>query len=231
MKIFFLSTSIIVLILSCSKEEELNFYIDGGPVISRTHHFPIDTLGTYDSTLTIQILSDPIWDTITVKLNGELLTDPIIEGNSISFTKSISTQDVEYLLEIESDVGDASAICSIPGPFKIPQPPELGITLGQDCEITWERATNAQWYEISIACWDTFYTPANMWDTTAVFTDTSTIIIPGNKINYYGTMSVLIIAGNGGGFLPGDKGNIEGNGKGFWTAKAMTRRAIKIGWW
>ncbi len=231
MKKFSMSIIIVFLLMNCVKKEEITLYIDGGPVINRTHHFPIDTLGTYDSTLTLQIFSDPIWNSITVKLNNEILSDPAIEGNSISFTKSISTQDVEYALEIESDLGSANAVCSMPGSFKIPKPPELWITPGEDCEVSWEQAANAQWYEIDISCWDTLYPHENTWDTTILLIDTSTIIIMGSKINFYGTMSVLITAGNGASLLPGDEGNIEGNGKGYWVAESKTHRSIKIGWW
>ncbi|MDH4211636.1 MAG: hypothetical protein OEV79_09355 [candidate division WOR-3 bacterium] len=230
MKKFVPIIMLMVIVFSCVQEEDkIIYYVDGGPTIFRTHHFPIDTLGTYDSTLTLQISSDTTWNSIIVGLNGEVLTNPIIVGNSIIFTKEITTATIEYWLEITSDFGDAFAVCSMPGPFKIFKPPSLWITPGQDCEISWQHAQYAQWYELDINCFDTLY--QLMWDTSIICTDTSTIIIPGDRINFYGGISVLIIAGNGASLLPGDEGNVKGNGQGFWTARSKTHRAIKLGYW
>jgi len=41
-------------------------------------------------------------------------------------------------------------------------------------------------------------------------------------------MSVTITAGNGPGFQAGNEGNIEGDAKGYWVARSVTHRAIKM---
>jgi len=219
---------IIFLLLYCTENKETYLYINGGPVIDRTHHFPVDTLGTYDSTLILEILSDPICDTITIKLNDEILTNFTIEGNKISVVKPIPTQGCQYKLEIESDLGDVSTVCSIPGGFKIPKPPSLSVQPGWDCEIHWDKAIYAECYDVSISYFDTFPTHPYAWDTSYIFDDTSTIIIPREKINYVGTLVVIITAIDGTSLLSGDEGNIQGDGNGFWLGKSITRRAIKV---
>ena len=230
-KVIFILIIIIVSTFSCVKKEEDSFYVTGGPTIDRTHHFPVDTLGTDVCTLSIEICADPIYDSLTVNLNGEILTDLSVEDNVTTFTRTISTNMVEYDLEIESNLGNASAICSMPGPFKIPEPDSLWIIPAQDCRIRWEKAANAQWYQVDIAWFDTIYPYQNNGDTTLYFNDTSLITIKGNNISFYGTMIVLVTAGNGARLLPGDKGNIEGDANGYWVARSKTRRAIKIGYW
>jgi hypothetical protein len=222
---------VIMFIFNCINNSNEDLYITGGPVIDRTHHFPADTLGTYDSTLTLQLFCDPILNEIETRINGSILTDFTVDGNSITYVKTIPTQEIQYELEIDSDLGEVYAICSIPEAFKIPEPPTLNIPFAEDCEIQWDKATYADYYDVSVYFFDTFPVHQHEWDTNYFFDDTSTVTIAGDQLIHTGTMIITIMAIHGARLLPGEEGNIQGDGAGFWIGKSITRRAVKVGSW
>ncbi len=219
----------------CKKSEDIHFYISGGPFVNRSHHFPIDTLGTYDSTLTFRIYTEPINENIKVVINGDTLPPECmtVDANSIYVDIPISADSSPYNLEVNSDISNAYAVCTLPGRFKIPNPPSLYITPGADCAVHWEKAIYAQWYEVKMSYFDTTHPPVYTWDTTYILndTDTSTIIVSGEKIYYPGTFIISIDAVNGPVLTSENDGNVKGDGSGYWTARSRTQRAVKVGYW
>ncbi len=135
-----------------------------------------------------------------------------------------------YELKVEHFWGKASARVTMPGNFSIHRPRE-GYILDLDSTlyISWSKSAGAQWYfaEIDI---EYNYRGTNGEDDDQIFqldtllTDTL-LVIPSERIFpafvadvYEGDGCVVVWSGNGPAIEPGDKGNIQGSGFGFFNA-------------
>jgi hypothetical protein len=231
--IFMTGVTLTCLILSqvmlcCTKEikEDVNFFVYGGPEICYWYSVSLDSFVFQSADIRLDLYTDQMFDILVVEVNGEIWENPQYLGYHILFQQSIPVEYIEYKLRIESDIGEALAVCRIPDRFKITMPTYYQIPVGADCEIVWQNADNAQSYVVVLYL-DYLQPQGSVKDTSFSVEDT-TITIDGNWLDWPGELGVQVSAINGANFEAGEEGNISGNAKGFWTAKSTIKRTIIV---
>jgi hypothetical protein len=174
----------------------------------------------------LDLYTDQMFDTLVVKVNGEIWENPQNYNYHLLFQQSIPPEYIEYKLQIESDIGEASAVCRMPDRFKITMPTDYQIPVGANCEIAWQSAANAQWYRVLLYL--DYLQPIVTVKDTSFYVEDTTITIDGTWLDWSGLLAVRVCAVNGANFEAGEEGNISGNAKGFWTAKSTIERTIIV---
>ncbi len=199
--------------LSCSKQDSL--FIIGGPYIAQYSN------GNIIGYINLEIQSDPILNTVVVQVNND--TIELIEGTpGISHTLVFETNTRpiigdEYHLFVDSDLGNASAMCHIPTAFDLIQPLNI-VQPDTDINIIWSQPYGADWYIAYL--WYTYLDSSGLFvdiDTTIYCKDT-TVIAPAQWFtkNYnISAMRIEITACNGPSAESGSEGNIKG-AQGYW---------------
>jgi len=109
--------ALVILISGCSQQSQ-QF------VVGQVYHL-YTPYYLYDRVL-IQVLGDPVTESVSVKVNGENIAEAYYMLD-VSYSYYFDDFDTltpggEYRLEVETNASDASAICRLPGIFNITYP-------------------------------------------------------------------------------------------------------------
>ncbi len=210
-KLLLLLIPIILILVGCSLFKSAKLFIFGGVYLEKIYNQADSLLYTYGGKYG-DFSSDPILDTATAKINDVVIQTRSYMDGSGYFTDTIKPiAETEYKLILDTDVGDANATCKLPGDFMVKAPDSVG--KNAEVKIAWGKSKEANWYLVEIECESIPY--GTYYDTTKVVTDTF-YTIAANTISKAGYVYVYIAAGNGPKFEAGSKGNMKGDGKGFW---------------
>lgn len=214
---------IILVIIGCSVFKSPKLFIWGW--VSLSKYYIGDSLAYVYGGKYGDFMSDPICDTATAKINDVVVETRCYEDGTGWFDDTLNpTPETEYKLLLDTDVGDANATCKVPGDFRITTPDSIGKNTA--LTVTWKKAKEAQWYyvEIYLESLPYYY---DYKETTKVVTDTF-FTIPANWITKEGYVDVYVTAGNGPKYQAGSKGNMKGDGKGFWIGAQHRYDYIRV---
>jgi hypothetical protein len=135
-----------------------------------------------------------------------------------------------YELNVEHYWGEAFSRIVMPGNFTLTNPPGDSYILDMESTlvVTWNRSSGAQWYWIDVYASYDFLDSSYVWDDyefemDTTVSDTFLVLPPGRVFPSYimdvleGDGSALVWAGYGPPVEPGDRGNVRGNGYGFFN--------------
>ncbi|MEO0185981.1 MAG: hypothetical protein ABIL20_09310 [candidate division WOR-3 bacterium] len=216
--IYYLAITLVA--VSCARKEEVHLFVDGGPEV--IYDFPIfsDSLCLACAQIGLKISTDPKFETLMVIVNNDTLQPYSLDHYCAYYQDSITPECIQYNLQIDSDVGTASAGCQMPEPFKIIKPRQP-IAPNSDCELIWQKSKNAQMYTVWIyAFWGSCTV-----DTMLQTADTS-ITISGDFLN--GDYIEISISAINGTKLDDEHGNVKGNAIGYWLGKLTVTEFIDI---
>jgi hypothetical protein len=138
--------------------------------------------------------------------------------------------DTTYLLQVRHFWGEASAEIPMPGDFRLSLPPDEYI-LAQDSGLVvrWKSSPRAEWYWADVYIDYEFIDPDGNWDDISieldtVLQDTFLVVAPGRIFPpqvdevLEGDGAALVWAGGGPPGEPGDTGNVQGSGYGFFSS-------------
>jgi len=222
-KLLLLTIPIIIILVGCSLFKSAKLFVFGGVYLSK-YYYGDSLLYTYGGSYG-NFSSDPILDTATVKVNDKVLeSETYMDGTGLFQDTIMPKPESTYKLILDTDVGDANATCKLPGDFRITTPDSIGKNV--ELKVTWKKSKEANWYMVEIDCdsipgWDTYK------DTAKVVTDTF-FTIPANWITKNGYVYVWVSAGNGPKIEAGSKGNMKGDGKGFWIGMQDRYDMIRV---
>lgn len=209
-KLLIIIPLIVLVFVGCSLFKSPKLFVWGWVYL--TKYYAGDSLTYVDGEKYGQFMSDPILDTATAKINDVVVKTRCYDDGTGWFQDTLNpTPEAEYKLLLDTDVGDANATCKLPGDFRITTPDSIG--KNAELVVTWKKAKDAQWYMVDLEFDSLPY--GIYYDTVKVVTDTF-YKIPANKISKEGYVYVWIAAGNGPKYEAGAKGNMKGDGKGFW---------------
>lgn len=138
--------------------------------------------------------------------------------------------DTTYRLDVRHFWGEASAEIAMPGNFRMSLPPEEYI-LPQDSTlvIRWKSSPRAEWYWADVYIDYEFIDPDGNWDDISIDLDTvlqdTFLLVAADRIFpaqvdevLEGDGAALVWAGGGPPGEPGDSGNVQGSGFGFFSS-------------
>jgi hypothetical protein len=224
MKRIILLAAVLILICGCTKETNLF-------IIGEVYRFAEQDI-LFEHTQ-VELFSDPIPDTITVKVNGEVLEphEPIF-GYDRDYGYCFYGNDSlipgsEYILEVETDVGNANGLCRLPHDFDITSPGD-SVASGEALNIAWPIVDVADWYMVWVAFYRYDSTYIQLKDT-LIYTDVaSPVTIPDDWLDGYGYLSIEVYAGNGPSEKEHSGGNIQG-AQGFWIGINCKSKQVTVG--
>jgi len=206
---------IAVMILTTCSHKASKLYIIGGPQVDAG-------FGMID----VSILSDPIIDSATVKINDAYIPEANATGVPI-YVKFFEDMNIpiagnQYKMDFWTDNGSGSATCVVPNDFAVSAPDS--VSLNTEVNISWNRSANADWFMIQMYLNDTSF---NFRDTTFSVEDTS-VIIPSTWTVTDGFLDFYIEAVNGPVMKKGTAGNISG-ASGFWLGINSVSASTMVG--
>lgn len=214
-------TSLMLMFLSCGCGNRTKLY-----VLGEVYYY----VG-YDLYQRISVIfsSDPIANHVVVSVNGKSLEKSLIgscpEYDYWFYSYDSLTPDAEYKLEIQTDLGNADAVCTLPGGTNIINPPlDTTIVAGEPLPINWSRSSNMDWYCAIVA----FYIDPIIVEPdkdTVIYTTDTAITIPSGWVNSEGRVAISLFAGNGPSSQEGSGGNISG-ADGYWVGLFCVGRAV-----
>jgi hypothetical protein len=214
MKQAVISLVVILVIAGCSHKSKL--YIIGGPELYA---------GMYGYT-DVEIFSDPILDTASVKINGNNIPELTASGSpfyvKIFEDSTIPVTGHEYKMEFTTNGGNGSATATVPADFTLYAPDSVGLNTA--VVISWNKNANADWYMVSFYFNDTLF---NYRDSMCAIEDT-TAIVPASWFDLDGYLDISIDAVSGPIMKEKTAGNISG-ASGFWLGINSQMGNIMIG--
>lgn len=181
----------------------------------------------------VNVVSDPIPEEATVKVNGVSLkrTNAVLffslsPGLYFMDTTTALNYGTTYNLDVECEAGKCNASAKMSGSFTVIAPDN--ISPNSDLTLSWSKADDAMWYYVWIYYYG--YTTNASFDTFFVTADTQ-VTLSGEFFSEEGGISWEIGAGNGPsyGWEAGSEGNIEGDGFGFWSAMVVNEGFTDVG--
>jgi len=166
-----------------------------------------------------------------VTLNNELLKVLYYSWTKYGYGDTYQFPlDTFYELKVTHYWGNAWAKVAMPGNFSLLSPPE-GYVLDMESTlvISWTRSSRAEWYWVEVDIEYEYRDTLNQEDDLTFGLDTMVFdtfyIIPSSRIFpgfvsdvIEGDGSVMVWAGCGPAIEPGDRGNVQGVGFGFFNA-------------
>jgi hypothetical protein len=177
------------------------------------------------------IFSDPVLEELTATINDVAmevdLPDPGYYFHNAYFWDEDTIPQAagsEQKFDIQTDIGNASVTCTIPGEFDLTAPLEDdSIPKDASCDMTWEASDGADWYAVELR----YYWSGDHKDT-LVYCDSTDWTIPGDWLDQDGDLQVYVYAGDGPRVETGAAGNIKG-AKGFCIATNYRANRVTVG--
>jgi len=176
--------------------------------------FLTGTINPWDN-IDILLLSSPMVSSVSGTVNGNPLTVDF-DGWEVRLTSDIPiSPGATYSIDITTDRGTGSASITVPGVFDVTYPSgDTTFPINTDVSLQWSASINAQWYKVRI------HHSSNIPDTTYILGDTTNFIIPGTMFSQQNDrITINVYAENGPPQIPGGKGNMTGDIKGFINAE------------
>jgi hypothetical protein len=179
----------------------------------------------------VQLMSDPLVATATVTVGGQQVPpypQPTIHARTFSDTVR-PTPGTAQALSIQSNLGNCTATCSVPGGFAFLTPTSESLPVGTTLVMSWTASSSAGWYQVYInyTWYDTMYVAK---DTVFIVTAASAAV-PGTWFTKDGWAFVYVYAGNGPSPAAGANapGNVSGDAKGYWIGLNSVEKDIIVG--
>jgi hypothetical protein len=177
------------------------------------------------------IFSDPVLEELTATINDDAMVIDLPQPGSYYhyayfYDEDTIPQDAgsEQKFDIQTDVGDASATCTVPGDFDITAPLEDdSIPKDAACDMTWEASDGADWYAVELR----YFWSGDHKDT-LVYCDSTDWTIPADWLDTDGDLQVYVNAGDGPRIETGAAGNVKG-AKGFCIATNRRGNRVTVG--
>jgi hypothetical protein len=212
----------LLMVVGCGKK--VNMYVSGS--IQRGQSSDLHYWGYRSGS----ILSDPVIEQMTVfinddSMNVDLPTDFNYWASFYDPDTIPPTVGTEYKFDIKTNVGNATATCTLPGDYDFTTPQDNdSVPANTALIITWNAAAGSDWYAVNVQFHDTLY----IWKDTTVNTDSTSWTVPAAWLKKDGWLWIYIYAGNGPKIEPGASGNVNG-AKGFCIATNVRYHFVTVG--
>jgi hypothetical protein len=177
------------------------------------------------------IYSDPDIEQLTVFINEDSTNVVLPQGLNLyaSFSDPDTvppTVGIEYKFDIKTNLGNATATCTLPGDYDFTYPQDKDtVPANTALIITWNTAAGADWYYLDVQYEDSAYT---YWKDTTVTTDSTSWTLPAVWIKDKGRLWINLNACNGPKVEPGAAGNVNG-AKGYCIAINTRQHTAYVG--
>ncbi len=180
----------------------------------------------------VELFSVPLVTTATVLVNGhQALPYYATPGSGVRvfWDSLLPTPGTAQVLNVQTDAGNCTAVCTIPGGFVYTMPVRDTLPVGASLVISWTPAKYAQWYQVYISFlgFDTSF----FYKETLFVVTTTNAAVPGFWFSGDGDAWIDVFAGNGPSPDPAAKstGNVLGDGNGYWVGLYSIEKRLVIG--
>jgi len=179
----------------------------------------------------VELLSEPLVATATVSVGGRTLRSYGTPGtNTRTFADTLMpTPGTAQALTIETNLGNCTATCTVPGGFAYTSPTNETLPVGSTLVMAWTAAAMASWYQVHLS-YTVLDSGIRTKETLFVVASTSAAI-PGTWFDGDGWAYLFVMAGNGPSPDPSASapGNVQGDAKGYWVGINSIYKVIIVG--
>lgn len=194
-------------------------------------HYSED-LWWFERGVQVELFSVPLVTTATVLVNERQVPpyyDVPSSGVRVFWDSLLLTPGTAQVLNVQTDAGNCTAVCTIPGGFAYTMPVRDTLPVGSSLVMSWTPAKYAQWYQVYISYFG--FDTSSFYKETLFVVTTTNAAVPGLWFNGDGEAWVDVFAGNGPSPDPEAKstGNVVGDGNGYWVGLNSIEKLLIIG--